>query len=159
MKSSRYAVVIAAAGQSRRFRAQSTNFESALDKKPFVSLKGRAVWLYSAERFARRSDVAQILLVVSPEDVEEVNQRYSGELAFYGVQIIPGGAERFLSVENALKAVAADVDYIAVHDAALFRVRAFRRRYSRDARRRLVETRAVDLRAGRARITRRVVSG
>ncbi|MBP5621246.1 MAG: 2-C-methyl-D-erythritol 4-phosphate cytidylyltransferase [Thermoguttaceae bacterium] len=115
----KYAVVIAAAGRSRRFKEGGALLGDSLSqKKPFAALKGRAVWLYSAERFARRKDVARQFLVVSPEDRAEVERRFAADLTFYGVQIVEGGAERFLSVENALKVAPDDVDFIAVHDAA-----------------------------------------
>ena len=115
----KYAVIIAAAGRSRRFNEGTSLLGNALaQKKPFASLKGRAVWLYSAELFARRRDVAQQILVVSPEDRAEVERRFAADLAFHGVRIVEGGAERFLSVENALKAVSEEADFVAVHDAA-----------------------------------------
>ncbi|MBR4752674.1 MAG: 2-C-methyl-D-erythritol 4-phosphate cytidylyltransferase [Thermoguttaceae bacterium] len=115
----KYAVIIAAAGRSRRFNEGTSRLGNALaQKKPFASFKGRAVWLYSAELFARRRDVAQQILVVSPEDRAEVERRFAADLAFHGVRIVEGGAERFLSVENALKAVSEEADFVAVHDAA-----------------------------------------
>ncbi len=114
----KFAVIIAAAGKSSRFKAKSSPFGSDLQKKPYASLKGRAVWLHSAEKFGRRDDVSQILLVVSPEDRAEVERRFAAELAFGRVELIEGGAERFLSVENALNAVSDDVEFVAVHDAA-----------------------------------------
>lgn len=118
----KFAVVIAAAGQSRRFNADGANSDptsnAAPAKKPFATLKGKPVWTYSAELFAARSDVAQIVLIVSPEDVGVVKQIYEKELAQYRVDVVSGGAERFLSVENALRAVRDEIDYVAVHDAA-----------------------------------------
>lgn len=115
----KYAVVIAAAGRSRRFTAGRALMGSELlQKKPFTPLKGRAVWLYSAELFARRKDVVQKILVVSPEDRVDVERHFSVDIAFYGVRLVEGGAERFLSVENALKVVSEEADYVAVHDAS-----------------------------------------
>ncbi len=57
---SRLGAVLLAAGQSTRFKDR--------EKKPYADLLGRAVWLRSLELFAARDDVAQILLVISPED-------------------------------------------------------------------------------------------
>ncbi|MBQ9875051.1 MAG: 2-C-methyl-D-erythritol 4-phosphate cytidylyltransferase [Thermoguttaceae bacterium] len=106
-----FAVVIVGAGRSRRFGSGSI-------KKPFALLNGRAVWLYSAERFARRADVAQTIFVVSPEDRRAVEREYAEEIAQFGVELVDGGAERFLSVENALRAISTDAEFVAVHDAA-----------------------------------------
>jgi 2-C-methyl-D-erythritol 4-phosphate cytidylyltransferase len=104
-----FAVILPAAGQSSRFRDK--------EKKPFVNLDGRAVWLRTVEQFITRSDVAQCIIVVSPDDQEMFRRRYGANLAFMNVQIANGGAERFESVANALALVKPEVEFIAVHDA------------------------------------------
>jgi 2-C-methyl-D-erythritol 4-phosphate cytidylyltransferase len=104
-----FAVIFPAAGRSSRFRDK--------EKKPFVNLDGRAVWLRSVELFVARTDVVQSLLVVSAEDEELVRRRYGANLAFMSVQIVKGGAERFESVANALALVRPEVEFVAVHDA------------------------------------------
>jgi 2-C-methyl-D-erythritol 4-phosphate cytidylyltransferase len=106
-----FAVILPAAGQSRRFSMQKR-------KKPFVELKGRAVWLRSAELFVAREDVAQTILVISPDDMEWFKEKFRPNLAFMNIEIVAGGAERFESVERGLASVRADVDFVAVHDAA-----------------------------------------
>jgi 2-C-methyl-D-erythritol 4-phosphate cytidylyltransferase len=105
----RFAVILPAAGQSARFKDK--------DKKPFVNLDGRAVWLRSAELFVARSDVIQCLIVIAPGDQELFRRRYGANLAFMNVQIVAGGAERFESVANALAQVKAEADLVAIHDA------------------------------------------
>lgn len=114
----KFAVIIAAAGKSSRFRKGGSLLALNAPKKPFAPLKGRAVWLHSAERFARRRDVAQLILVVSPEDRAEVERKFAAEISLYGIDVVDGGAERFLSIENALKATKPSVDFVATHDAA-----------------------------------------
>jgi 2-C-methyl-D-erythritol 4-phosphate cytidylyltransferase len=104
-----FAVILPAAGRSSRFRDK--------EKKPFINLDGRAVWLRTVEQFVTRADVAQCIIVVSPEDQEMFRRRYGANLAFMNVQIANGGAERFESVANALALVKPEVDFIAVHDA------------------------------------------
>ncbi len=106
-----FAVILAAAGRSTRFSANKR-------KKPFVDLKGRAVWLRSAELFVSRPDVVQTLIAVAPDDVEWFKEKYRPNLAFMNIDIVPGGAERADSVQNALALVRANADYVAVHDAA-----------------------------------------
>jgi 2-C-methyl-D-erythritol 4-phosphate cytidylyltransferase len=105
----RFAVIMPAAGRSSRFNDK--------EKKPFVNLDGRAVWLRSAELFVTRADVCQCLIVVAPGDQETFKRRYGANLAFMNVQIIGGGAERFESVANALAEVKPEADFVAVHDA------------------------------------------
>lgn len=110
-------VIIAAAGQSSRFG-------NAHQKKPFVMLHGRPVWQFSAELFRNRSDVGPIVLVVSPEDREMVEERFAANLLFCNVTLVDGGKERFDSVARGLEAMGEQVEFVAVHDAARPCVRA-----------------------------------
>ena len=66
---SKFAVIIPAAGQSSRFG-------DSRRKKPFIELKGRPVWVRALEVFANRDDVAQTLIVVSPEDMEFFKEKF-----------------------------------------------------------------------------------
>ena len=113
----KFAVIIAAAGQGTRFSADRPA-ASFREKKPFVPLAGKAVWLWSAEKFARRPDVIQIVLVASLEDVVNIRNHFRSDLERLGVEVVSGGTERSLSVENGLAAVSPRADYVAVHDAA-----------------------------------------
>jgi 2-C-methyl-D-erythritol 4-phosphate cytidylyltransferase len=108
---SKFAVILPAAGRSARFSSQDR-------KKPFVDLKGRAVWLRCAELFATRDDVAQTLVAVSADDMEWFKNKYRPNLAFMDLEIVEGGPERADTVQKALARVKADVDFVAVHDAA-----------------------------------------
>jgi 2-C-methyl-D-erythritol 4-phosphate cytidylyltransferase len=106
-----FAVILPAAGKSARFSGQDR-------KKPFVDLKGRAVWLRAAEVFVTRDDVVQTLVSVSADDMEWFKTKYRPNLAFMDLEIVEGGAERADTVQKALARVKADVDFVAVHDAA-----------------------------------------
>jgi 2-C-methyl-D-erythritol 4-phosphate cytidylyltransferase len=92
---SKFAVILPAAGKSSRFSKQR--------KKVFVELKGRPVWVRTAEQFVNRSDVIQTILVVSPDDLEWFKDKFRPNLAFMDIEVVTGGA---------------DVDFVAVHDAA-----------------------------------------
>jgi 2-C-methyl-D-erythritol 4-phosphate cytidylyltransferase len=105
----RFAVILPAAGRSSRFKDK--------EKKPFVNLDGRAIWLRAAELFVTRSEVAQCVIVIDREDEEMFRRRFGANLAFMNVQIALGGRERFESVANALALVKEDVDFVAIHDA------------------------------------------
>jgi 2-C-methyl-D-erythritol 4-phosphate cytidylyltransferase len=108
---SKFAVILPAAGKSSRFSFQKR-------KKPFVDLKGRAVWLRAAEHFVNRDDVVQTLVVLAAEDLDWFKEKFAPNLAFMNVEIVTGGAERVDSVRNALARVRPEADFIAVHDAA-----------------------------------------
>jgi len=107
----RFAVILPAAGQSSRFRDQHY-------KKPFAPLEGRPVWMHVADKFAGRSDVVQTILIIAPEDREHFSEKFGGNAALLGIEVVEGGAERYDSVGRALERVTADADFIAVHDAA-----------------------------------------
>ncbi len=105
------AVIIAAAGQSKRFADQHF-------KKPFIRLDQKAVWLHSAERFLNRDDVTQVILVIAPEDREEFMSRFGPNVAILGIDVVTGGAERSDSIEQGLGRVSGDAGLVLIHDAA-----------------------------------------
>ncbi|MCL2306054.1 MAG: 2-C-methyl-D-erythritol 4-phosphate cytidylyltransferase [Planctomycetaceae bacterium] len=106
-----FAVLIMAAGESRRFSDPFT-------KKPFALLDNRPVWMHSAERFLKRPEVKQVILVVNPDDKEAFLRKFGANVAFLELELADGGKERFHSVENGLKQVKREIDFVAVHDAA-----------------------------------------
>ncbi|MGB8854563.1 MAG: 2-C-methyl-D-erythritol 4-phosphate cytidylyltransferase [Pirellulales bacterium] len=106
-----FGVILAAAGQSSRF--QDANY-----KKPFAPLAGRPVWLHSAEKFIDRPDVKQVVVVVSPEDRESFREKFGANLAFMGITLAEGGAQRADSVRNGLAKLGPEIDMVAIHDAA-----------------------------------------
>lgn len=107
----KFSVVIPAAGSSSRM----TGFQK---KKPFLDLRGRPVWVRTAEHFMGRSDVCQVILVVAPADLAWFRETYRPNLAFMDVQLTAGGSCRAESVRNGLQVLSDDAEYIAVHDAA-----------------------------------------
>jgi 2-C-methyl-D-erythritol 4-phosphate cytidylyltransferase len=107
----KFAVILPAAGRSSRFHDKHY-------KKPFAPLAGRAVWLHSAERFLQRDDVVQLILVISPDDREAFNFKFSSNVAILGIEVVDGGAERVDSVAAGLERVKPEAEFICVHDAA-----------------------------------------
>ena len=105
----RFAVILPAAGRSSRFKDK--------EKKPYVNLDGRAVWLRTAELFVTRDDVALTILVIDKDDEEMVRRRYTPNMAFMNIKLVHGGNERFESVANALAHLPTDADFVAIHDA------------------------------------------
>ncbi|HEY1187379.1 MAG TPA: 2-C-methyl-D-erythritol 4-phosphate cytidylyltransferase [Gemmata sp.] len=104
-----FAVIIPAAGRSSRF--------GGAEKKPFVALDGRPVWLRTAEAFWNRDDVSKVYVVIAPEDRDDFRTRFGHLVAFANAEVVPGGSERFESVANALARVPESVPLVAVHDA------------------------------------------
>lgn len=101
--------IMVAAGASRRM---------GFDKLS-ADLGGKPVAAHSLLAFERCSSVERIILVAREErraEFEAMGRQFGiTKLA----KIVPGGAERFLSVWNGLQACeAGPSDYVAVHDAA-----------------------------------------
>ncbi len=105
----KFAVILPAAGRSSRFHDKR--------KKQFTELDGRAIWVRSAELFINRDDVCQTIIVIAPDDREEFTRRFAPNLAFMGVDVVDGGAERVDSVAKALEVVKAEAEFVAIHDA------------------------------------------
>lgn len=106
-----YCAILLAAGKSSRFKDR--------EKKQYADLDGRAVWLHSLDLFAVREDVKQILIVIDPGDEELFDRRYRANVAFLSnAKVVKGGAERVDSVQNALAQCLADIEFVAIHDAA-----------------------------------------
>ena len=108
---SRFAVILPAAGASRRYGDRNY-------KKPFAPLAGRAMWLHAADRFLARDDVGQLIVAIAEDDREHFSQKFGANLAIMGVDVCAGGGQRADSVQNALAKLNDDIDHVAVHDAA-----------------------------------------
>ena len=105
-----FAVILPAAGKSSRFHDKHY-------KKPYAPLENRALWMHAAEKFNNRTDVKQILIVISPEDEEFFKQKFAANVAILGFDVVLGGKERADSVERALNKVRPEIEWVAVHDA------------------------------------------
>jgi 2-C-methyl-D-erythritol 4-phosphate cytidylyltransferase len=81
-------------------------------------LDGKPIWLRCVEKFLSRGDVAQIIVVVAPEDLTWFRQYYLSEINRLYLLIIAGGENRVDSIRNGLAAVSPRVEYVAIHDAA-----------------------------------------
>lgn len=102
-------VIVPAAGAGKRFGAKAN--------KIFERIKSQPIFIRTLEAFTSRDDVCQILLVISPDDMDEITERYGGHLGFMGVQVVRGGSKRSESVRNAIEKVSDDAELICVHDA------------------------------------------
>lgn len=106
-----YSIILAAAGKSSRFKDDHY-------KKPFANLNRKAVWLHSADRFLKRDDVKQVIIVISKDDQEAFMSKFGANMAVLGIDVVLGGVERCDSVKNALKKVDPKCEFVAIHDAA-----------------------------------------
>jgi len=116
MSDSTFALILAAAGKSSRFSQRGTYEPTA--KKTFMHLDGKPVWLRSIEKFLRRDDVEQVIIVAAPEDIDWFRKYYLNEINDLLLLVVAGGETRMDSIRNGLIAVSSKADFVAVHDAA-----------------------------------------
>lgn len=104
-------VIVVAAGQGQRMQT-SVN-------KVFLELAGQSVIKYSLDVFAGLEDVAEIVVVAHPEELELMKAKIDdGFCSRRPIKVVPGGAERQHSVRAGLEALDDRLDFVAVHDAA-----------------------------------------
>lgn len=107
----RFAVILPAAGRSTRFGDPKS-------KKIYADLRGRSVWLRALQPFLNNDDVGQIIIAIAEEDRDMFDRRYRDNVAFMGLDVLVGGAERADTVAAALGRVKGSCDFVAIHDAA-----------------------------------------
>ena len=109
MKKETYGAVVLAAGKGKRMH-------SAVQKQ-FLMLGEKPVIFYSLEQFEQCPFINEIVLVTGEEEIDYCRKEIVEKFDFQKVKkIVAGGAERFLSVYNGLKACTCDFVYI--HDGA-----------------------------------------
>lgn len=107
--SMKLAVILAAAGSSRRF---------GVDKLA-QDLGGRPLLVRTVEAFTRRDEVTQIIVAGPPDRWDEFHARFGPTLGFHGAELVQGGrAERWETIAASLAHLADEVTHVAVHDAA-----------------------------------------
>ena len=116
LENNTFALILAAAGRSSRFSSRGSSDPTV--KKVFTHLGGKPVWLRSVEKFTSRDDVTQVIVVVSPEDIDWFRKYYVSEINRLLILVVAGGENRVDSIRHGLIAVSPKVGYIAVHDAA-----------------------------------------
>ncbi|WP_235951498.1 2-C-methyl-D-erythritol 4-phosphate cytidylyltransferase [Crateriforma spongiae] len=104
-------VILPAGGSGRRFASS--------DNKVFAALAGIPLWIHTARRLCRSSQVCQLIVAASPTDQPTFRQHLERWPLPRPVEIVDGGRERFDSVRNAIAAVDTDTaNWVAIHDAA-----------------------------------------
>ncbi len=103
-------VIIPAAGQGKRMRRGSN--------KVFLPLVDMPVLLHSVLTFSACSEVDNLVVVVAPDEVEQVETMLHSLSEIKPWQVVAGGRERQHSIANAIKVVSGATKTILVHDGA-----------------------------------------
>lgn len=108
--------IVLAAGSGKRM-------QSAVAKQ-YLILKDKPVIWYALQAFQQSKVIHRVILVVGPEEVENCKENIVDKFGFSKVSaVIEGGAERYLSVWEALrwleeKQKPGAEEYIFIHDGA-----------------------------------------
>ncbi|PKM93386.1 MAG: 2-C-methyl-D-erythritol 4-phosphate cytidylyltransferase [Firmicutes bacterium HGW-Firmicutes-1] len=109
MKTKKIGVIIPAAGQGKRMKADTS--------KQYIEVEGKPILAYTIEKFQQSSLVDEIVIVVGQNEVEYVEKYIKNRYNFTKIKsIIKGGKERQDSVFEGLKVLSQDIDIVLIHD-------------------------------------------
>ena len=87
--------------------------------KQYMSLAGKPVLWYSLNVMEQSTVIDDCILVTGADDIDYVTKEIVQKYGFTKVHsVVAGGAERYLSVMNALRAMDEDAGYVFIHDGA-----------------------------------------
>lgn len=108
MKKKKVFAIVPAAGIGKRFGPEKN--------KPFFSLAGKPIIVWSLEILQSLPEITEIIPVVKEEDLmataELIEQYDLGKIR----QVVPGGKERQDSVYNGLQVIQDDKSIVLIHD-------------------------------------------
>jgi 2-C-methyl-D-erythritol 4-phosphate cytidylyltransferase len=110
------AVILPAAGLGTRMGKGAAE-KTGTSRKQFMLLEGSPILMHTVRKFTASPRVSEIVVAVRAEDVEWVGGMLARAFPGSPVRAVEGGNSRQQSVDNALNAIAADTDLVAVHDA------------------------------------------
>lgn len=102
------AAVILMAGLSSRFGGDIN--------KQLCQLKGKPVFSYSLDTFAKYKNISQLIIVVNKNN-QEIIENYAKSIGIPALFVL-GGQSRQESVEYALKIIYPGTDLVIIHDGA-----------------------------------------
>jgi 2-C-methyl-D-erythritol 4-phosphate cytidylyltransferase len=105
------AVILAAAGQSSRFGADSA-------KKIFQSLAGCPVWVHALRPLIASPRTAEVVVVAAAEDLPRLTKQAADYFSGCPLKLVQGGSQRSESVRRGVEAIRSQVRLVAIHDAA-----------------------------------------
>ncbi len=104
------AAIIAAAGAGLRMKSAA--------RKQYLVLEGIPVLARSVRLFYDHPAFTEIIVVIPPDDDKVVRELLRPYFSLDRLKLVGGGATRQESVGNGLKAISAEAELVAVHDAA-----------------------------------------
>ena len=109
----RCTAIVLAAGSGSRMKSKVA--------KQFMMLDGKPLIWYALQAIENSQIIDDCILVTGAEDIDYVRKEIVEHYGFHKVDIITaGGAERYLSVGNALRIIADDDMRVPNHDGYVF---------------------------------------
>ncbi len=106
---SRFAAVVLSAGNGKRMKSDIPKQYMHIGDKPVI---------YYSLKALEENGFSSIILVCGEKDIEYCRKEIVEKYGLTAVKaIVPGGAERYHSVNEGLKAIE-DADYVFIHDGA-----------------------------------------
>ncbi|MGH9820507.1 MAG: 2-C-methyl-D-erythritol 4-phosphate cytidylyltransferase [Pyrinomonadaceae bacterium] len=102
--------LIVAAGSGKRFESDTP--------KQFLDLLGKPVIFHTLDRFVRADSIDNIVVVLAADRMDWFDQAMQEYPLGKATKTVEGGKTRAESVRNGFRAVPANTEYIAIHDAA-----------------------------------------
>ena len=109
-------VIIPAAGLGTRM-GRSAPEKEGTSRKQFMLLNGSPILIHTIRKFVTLPSVAEIVIALRSEDLDWAAELFKSQGLANAVRLVEGGESRQQSVENALAAVSAGIELVAVHDA------------------------------------------
>jgi 2-C-methyl-D-erythritol 4-phosphate cytidylyltransferase len=109
-------VIIPAAGLGTRM-GRSAPEKEGISRKQFMLLNGSPILIHTIRKFVSCPSVTEIVVAIRSDDLTWANELFKSQGLAHNIRTVEGGESRQQSVENALAAIAEDVDLVAVHDA------------------------------------------
>lgn len=91
--------------------------KAGISRKQFMLLNNSPILIHTIRKFAASALVSEIIVALREEDEPWANELFRKEAPAQHLRTVIGGETRQQSVENALAAVQADTELVAVHDA------------------------------------------
>jgi 2-C-methyl-D-erythritol 4-phosphate cytidylyltransferase len=108
-------VILPAAGLGTRMKGAAES--TGTSRKQFMLLEGVPILVHTVRKFVACQHVSEVVVALRGEDLDWVKELLAHEHFQKPVRCVEGGESRQHSVENALAALAPDVEIVAVHDA------------------------------------------
>lgn len=108
--SEKTAAIIPCGGKGTRMKIDFNKIFLAIEDKPVIS--------YTLDVFENCPLISEVIIPAAENDIQLLNDVIS-DFGYKKVKaIVRGGKTRQESIENALKSVSSDIDFVAVHDGA-----------------------------------------